>query len=57
MPHGRIEIIPVTGGGQTAVIKQTMTAPRNGGNLQIQADYYVEGGNLYFATNPATINV
>jgi hypothetical protein len=49
--YGRIEIIPVTGGGQTAVIKQTMDAPRNGGNLQIQADKYVQGGNLYFATN------
>ena len=50
-PFGRVEIIPVTGGGQTAVIKQTMDFPRNGGNLQIQADYYVQGGNLYFATS------
>ena len=48
---GRIEIIPVTGDGQTAVIKQTMDFPRNGGNLQIQVDKYVKGGNLYFATD------
>jgi len=48
--YGRIEIIPTAGNGGTAVIKQTTTSPRNGGDLAIQVDSSIQGGNLLFRT-------
>jgi len=47
---GRVEITPTTGNGGTAVIRQYTTSPRNGGDLKIQVDASIQGGNLLFAT-------
>ena len=52
--YGRVEIIPTAGNGGTAVIKQTTTSPRNGGDLAIQVDSSVQGGNLLLRTGGST---
>ena len=52
--YGRVEIIPTEGNGGTAVIKQTTTSPRNGGDLAIQVDAAIQGGNLLLRTGGST---
>ena len=52
--YGRVDITPTTGDGGTAVIRQSTTSPRNGGDLAIQVDSAVQGGNLLFRTGGST---
>ena len=51
---GFLSITPTGGDGGSSVIRQTTNAPRNGGDLTLQVDASIQGGNLIIATGGST---